>query len=57
MRVCRVDRATGLVSNVEIVTAEWAAVLALDPDSDAVEAVDGVGVGWTWDGNEFAAPA
>ena len=57
MRVLRIDRATGAVINAEMVTDEWAAVLAQDPDLDTVEAPDGVGIGWTRDGDTFTRPA
>ena len=56
MNVIRIDKATGTVVNVEVVTDDWAAVLAQDPDTDTVPAVEGVGIGWTRDGDTFTPP-
>lgn len=56
MRICRVDRQSGHVINIEITTPAWAAVLAADQSSFVVEAPDHVSVGWVFDGVSFHEP-
>ena len=57
MRVARVNRVTGIVDNVELVTAEWLEQLDDDPDVDTVEVDDAVGPGWIRAGGIFTDPA
>lgn len=41
----------------DVIVADPAFAAAIRPDWDAVVASDGAaGIGWTWDGNQFAAP-
>lgn len=52
MNIARINKATGLVDNIEV----WAEVPAETPEHLFVEA-GSAGIGWSWDGEALVAPA
>lgn len=51
MNIARINKATGLVENIEV----WAEVPAETPDHLFVEA-GSAGIGWSWDGEALSPP-